>query len=204
LRPVLALQPSPGAGRGARPAAMVGGICWATTEADTPSEGEALPALCGRMMEGGHVGTQAAGEVFGTPGMIKERVYEASNPVSEVAPFAPEVAEAAREGDPVASEIWADAAREVALTVTASLRGVFTEGDPVCVSWTGGLFEARDLMLEPFKRHVAGIWPSARLLAPRGTALDGGELLARSVSPAMFRSLVYVFRASIRGLEPRR
>jgi glucosamine kinase len=131
---------------------------------------------------------------LGTPQVIKRRVYGASNPVSEVAAFTREVAEAAREGDTEAAGIWADAAREVASTAVATLRRVFDPGYPATVSWTGSLFEARDLMLEPFKRHVAELWPDARLLAPKGTALDGAELLARSDSAPMFGPLVYVSR----------
>jgi len=114
------------------------------------------------------------------------------NPVSEVAEFAQEVAEAARDGDPVASEIWADAAREVALTVTASLGRVFEAGTPVAVSWAGSLFRARDLMLEPFRQHVVQMWPSVRLVAPRGMALRGAELLARSGPFPLFQTLVHV------------
>ncbi len=132
-------------------------------------------------------------ERFGSPELIKKRVYEAPNPVSEASSFTPEVAEAAREGDPVASEIWADAAREVASTVAASLHQLFDPGAPVAVSWTGSLFNARDLMLEPFKRHVSERWPSAQLLAPKGTALRGGEVLARSAPPPMFLPLIHVF-----------
>ena len=133
-----------------------------------------------------------AAEMFGSPEQIKDRVYGATNPVREVARFAREVAGAAREGDPAAAEIWADAAREVALTVTASLDRVFDPGAPVTVSWTGGLFDARDLMLEPVKQHVARTWPSARLIAPKGTALRGAELLVGTDPPAMFGPLVHV------------
>lgn len=133
-----------------------------------------------------------AAEMFGTPEHIKEHVYDATNPAREVARFAREVAGAAREGDPAAAEIWADAAREVALTATAALGRVFVPGAPVTVSWTGGLFDARDLMLEPVKRHVAETWPSARLVAPEGTALRGAELLARTAPPTMFGPLIQV------------
>jgi len=56
---------------------------------------------------------------------LRERVYSSPNPVGEVARFALEVAEAAREGDSVAEEIWAIAAREVAQTATAALGGIF-------------------------------------------------------------------------------
>jgi glucosamine kinase len=130
---------------------------------------------------------------LGTPGLIKQRVYGAPNPASEVAAFARAVAEAAREGDAEAAGIWAAAAREVASTTVATLRRVFDPGYPAAVSWTGGLFEARDLMLEPFKRHVTKLWPTAQLLAPKGTALDGAELLARSDTTPMFGPLVYRF-----------
>jgi N-acetylglucosamine kinase-like BadF-type ATPase len=130
---------------------------------------------------------------------LRDLVYSSPNPAGEVARFAREVAEAAREGDSVAEEIWAFAAREVAQTATAAMGRVFAPGAPVSVSWTGNLFEARDLMLQPFQRQVAAIWLEASLLAPRGTALSGAELLARSHPPPMFEDLLRVF-----GLPPRR
>ncbi|HET7270628.1 MAG TPA: BadF/BadG/BcrA/BcrD ATPase family protein [Rubrobacter sp.] len=134
-----------------------------------------------------------AKKVFGAPESLKDHVYTSSNPAGEVARFAREVAEAAREGDPVSSEIWAVAAREVAQTATAALDQVFTPGTSVTVSWTGNLFDARDLMLQPFQRQVVVMWPEARLRAPKGTALDGAELLACSNPPPMFENLLYVF-----------
>ncbi len=123
--------------------------------------------------------------------MIKKAIYEASNPVGEVASFAPEVAAVARKGDFVASEIWADASHEVALTVTASLRRVFDPGAAVAVSWTGSLFNAQDFMLEPLKQHLARMWPAARPLVPEGTALRGADLLARWDPPPMFNPLIH-------------
>lgn len=133
-----------------------------------------------------------AEEVFGPPELMKTAIYEAYNPVGEVASFASEVAAVARKGDFVASEIWADASREVALTVTASLRRIFDPHAAVAVSWTGRLFNARDLLLEPFKQHLVRMWPAARLRAPQGTALRGAALLARRDPPPMFNPLIYV------------
>lgn len=133
-----------------------------------------------------------AEEIFGPSESIRDRVYGSVNPVGEVASFAREVAEVARGGDPEASRIWAEAAREVALTATSALGRVFAIKSPVSVSWTGALFDAIDLMLEPFKRHVAARWPEARLHGPEGTALRGAELLASSRSTPMFGSLVHV------------
>jgi N-acetylglucosamine kinase-like BadF-type ATPase len=138
---------------------------------------------------------QRAKDEFGKPESLRDRVYSSPNPVDEVATFALEVAEAAREGDSVAEEIWAIAAREVAQTATAALGRVFAPDAPVSVSWTGNLFNARDLMLQPFQQQVAVIWPKASLLAPRGTALSGAELLARSNPPPMFEDLLHVFES---------
>lgn len=142
---------------------------------------------------------QRAKDQFGEPEALRDLVYSSPNPAGEVARFAREVAEAAREGDCVAEEIWTIAAREVAQTATAALGRVFAPDAPVSVSWSGNLFEARDLMLQPFLRQVAAIWPKAGLLAPTGTALSGAELLARSNPPPMFEDLLHEF-----GLPPHR
>jgi glucosamine kinase len=136
-----------------------------------------------------------AKDMFGAPESLKDYIYTSSNPAGEVARFAREVAEAAREGDVAATEIWAVAAREVAQTATAALDRVFAPDTSVAVSWTGNLFDARDLMLQPFQRHITVMWPKARLLAPKGTALDGAELLAGSSPPPMFEDLLHVFES---------
>ena len=134
-----------------------------------------------------------AKDVFGAPESLKNHIYTSSNPAGEVARFAREVAGAAREGDLTAVEIWDIAARELAQTARAALDQVFTPGTSVTVSWSGNLFNARDLMLQPFQRQVTAMWPTARLLAPRGTALDGAELLACSNPAPMFEDLLHVF-----------
>jgi glucosamine kinase len=138
---------------------------------------------------------QRAKDEFGKPESLRDRVYDSPNPAGEVARFAREVAEAAREGDSVASEIWAIAAREVAQTTTAALSRVFAPETLVSVSWTGSLFNARDLMLQPFQQQVAVIWPTARLIPSKGTALSGAELLASSYAPPMFEDLLHVFES---------
>jgi N-acetylglucosamine kinase-like BadF-type ATPase len=138
---------------------------------------------------------QRAKDEFGKPESLRDSVYSSPNPVSEVARFAREVAQAAREGDSVASEIWAIAACEVAQTATAALGLVFAPDAPVSVSWAGNLFNARDLILQPFQQQVGAVWPTARLLAPRGTALSGAELLACSNPPPMFEDLLHVFES---------
>jgi glucosamine kinase len=54
--------------------------------------------------------------------------------------------------------------------------------EPAAISWTGGLFDAVDLLLEPFLEHVAAGRPDLRARPPLGSALDGGRRLA--VAPA--------------------
>ena len=151
----------------------------------------ALRAADGR--DGSRDLLRLAEQQIGSPESIKKQVYESSNPASEVAKFALQVAEAAREGDPVAGQIWADAAYEVALTATAALGRLFEPNDPIAVSWTGSLFNAKDLILEPFKQHVTEMWPAARLLAPEGKALHGAALLAQSDQIPMFGSQLHIF-----------
>jgi N-acetylglucosamine kinase-like BadF-type ATPase len=151
----------------------------------------ALRAHDGR--KGSRALLRKAVERFGLPEEIKARIYSAANPAGEVAGFAREVAAAAREGDPVAAGIWDDAARELAATVVATLGRVFEPEAPVTVSWAGNLFRARNLLLKPFQQDVAEAWPAARLQEPRGTALDGAELLAKCESFPMFSPLIPAF-----------
>ena len=66
--------------------------------------------------------------MLGLPALIKRRVYEAPNPVSEVARFEREVAEAACEGDSVALEIRVD---------TTLLASMTLEGMGPCIALVG-------------------------------------------------------------------
>lgn len=136
---------------------------------------------------------ERATQMFGPPAEIKRRVYSAANPVKEVAAFATEVAEAARKGDSEAKKIWADAASEAALTATSTLDRVIAPEHPASFSWTGSLFKARDLMLEPFKRHVAENRASTIPVEPKGDTLLGAELLASAEETTMFAPLIHVF-----------
>ena len=77
--------------------------------------------------------------------------------------------------------------------MTSCLYRVFALNTTVTISWTGSLFNARDLMLQPFKQHVTAAWPGAQPLAPEGTALEGAELLASLDASPMFTSLVHIF-----------
>jgi len=127
---------------------------------------------------------------FGPLEAIARRVYDAGDPVTTLAGFAADVADAARSGDAEAARVWATAARELAAAAAAAAAHVFPAGAAISVSWNGALFGARDLLAAPFARHVRERLRGAAVAEPRGTALDGAALLAQAHPVAMFSPLV--------------
>jgi N-acetylglucosamine kinase-like BadF-type ATPase len=105
------------------------------------------------------------------------------------------VARAAQEGDPSAIEIFEHAARELVCIVDAVRQALgFPAGESVPLSYSGGVFNAGDLILGPFRRHVKA--RSARydlrapMLAPGlGAALYAARLAGVSLSPAAIERL---------------
>jgi glucosamine kinase len=146
---------------------------------------------------------ELATEAFGPLDEVVEAVYGAGNPVGAVAAFAARVAEAARRGDADAAGIWADAAAEVAETALAAAARALGPPSPPGVdgpallaerptlSWTGGLFDAADLLLEPFLERVAAARPELEARPPLGSALAGGRLLAAAPAGHPLLDLVH-------------
>jgi glucosamine kinase len=187
-----------GPGAGAPRVARVDGWGWLLGDAGSGYEvgrrglAAALRAHDGR--GGSPLLAKLAERELGPLDELVRPVHGAANPVRTVAAFAEQVAEAAGAGDPLARAIWDDAVAELATTAVAAAARVRPEGgDPLPLSWTGGLFAARDLLLEPFLARVAALDGGAALApaAPLGTALDGGRLLADSALPAPFGALVH-------------
>ncbi len=116
---------------------------------------------------------------FGDPDAALRTVYGAASTAHELAAFAPDVAAAAGEGDPVARDIWRRAGTHLAEGARAAARGL-----PADFSWGGRLFDAGELLLAPFREELARRVPGARLSKPRGQAADGALLLARRGLPA--------------------
>ena len=136
----------------------------------------APPAVDEALDAGGGVAAPAARG----PGVVRA-VYDSADPVAVVASFARDVAAAARAGDAAACDIWAAAGRELARTAVAAARQVGSDGP---FSFSGGLFAAGDLLLDPLRDALP-----APLRAPCGDALDGaGRLLE---PPALFAELIY-------------
>jgi N-acetylglucosamine kinase-like BadF-type ATPase len=121
---------------------------------------------------------QRIAERFGDPDATLRAVYGAGSPAHELAAFAPDVATAAHEGDPVARRIWTRAGVHLAAAAHAA-----TQGIPANFSWGGRLFDAGPLLRQPFEAELARRVPDAQISQPRGEAADGALLLARRGLP---------------------
>jgi N-acetylglucosamine kinase-like BadF-type ATPase len=117
-------------------------------------------------------------ERFGHPDETVRAIYGADFPAHELAAFAPDVAAAAREGDPVAHQIWVRAGAHLAGAAHAAARGL-----PPTFSWGGRLFDAGELLQAPFQEELTRRVPDAEISKPQGEAADGALLLARRGLP---------------------
>lgn len=160
---------------------------------------DALRAFDGR--GGSPALREAAAARFGDLSQIARAVYDASDPVATVAAFTRDVADVAHGGDAAATAIIAAAGRELARTVTAALDranllaapepkgpgalGSVGDGQAVIVSWSGGVFSAGDLILDPLR---AALPAGVVLRAPLGDGLDGAARLLDA--PTLFSDLI--------------
>lgn len=113
-------------------------------------------------------------ERYGTTTGLVEAVYHGQWPASEIARFAPVVAEAALMGDLVARHIWHEAAFELARSVVAA-----SDGLPPRFSWGGGLFRVGSMLATPFAREVLRRVPGAEVSAPQAGSVEGALAIAR-------------------------
>lgn len=111
---------------------------------------------------------------FGEPAALVRAVYTREDRAGLLASFAEDVVGLARAGDGVAGDLVAAAGRELARTLTAALRPPV----PPRASWTGGIFDAGDVLTGPFGDELRRLRPDVVLEPPLGGALDGGDLLA--------------------------
>ena len=109
---------------------------------------------------------------------IPRVVYQAGFSRERISLLAPKVAATAREGDPAALNIIKTAAEELALTGLGVIRQLFEAGDPVDVYLTGGVFDAGDLLLDPFRAALHIGWPTAEPRTPRFPPAVGCLILA--------------------------
>lgn len=130
------------------------------------------------------------------------RVSQAPSPVGFVASFAPDIADAARDGDSVALSIWAQAGEHIGNAVVASAdRTGFERHAHLPWAVTGRLTGAADLFDPTLTRVVTDHFPHAFRVSPTGSSLDGAERLLQYPSNAeTFAPLIGV--NTKRGVRP--
>jgi N-acetylglucosamine kinase-like BadF-type ATPase len=84
---------------------------------------------------------------------LVHRFYTQEYPKARIASYGPLVDETARQGDPVAREILMTSAQALATFVAAVRRQIFHRGEPVDVSYAGGVFGSH-MLLERFRLIV--------------------------------------------------
>jgi N-acetylglucosamine kinase-like BadF-type ATPase len=98
---------------------------------------------------------------------------------TDVARFALRVHEAAQQGDTQAIALYTAAAQELADIVVATRRSLQVPADePVDVSYSGGVFDSRALVLEPFADALDRSGLAFRLTTPRYPPAIGAALFA--------------------------
>ncbi|BCW68471.1 hypothetical protein NicSoilB4_32340 [Arthrobacter sp. NicSoilB4] len=123
-------------------------------------------------------------ERWGAPEELPRKIYTRDDRAGVLAAFAKDVAGAAHDGDAVAAGIWTRAGSLLADNLAAALGS----GVPPVATYTGGLFDAGELLLEPLAERFREIRPDAELRPPLGGSLDGALALARELlrAPATF------------------
>lgn len=105
-------------------------------------------------------------------------IYRAGFSRERISLLAPKVAEAGRAGDAAAAAILRTAGEELALTALGVIRQLFAPGTAVGVYLTGGVFQAGELLLEPFRVLLQQEWPAADPREPRFPPAVGALILA--------------------------
>lgn len=140
-------------------------------------------------------------ERWGAPELLPREIYTRDDRAGVLASFARDVAAAAHAGDPVAAGIWTRAGEHLADNLAAAL----ADGVPPLATYTGGLFDAGALLLEPLSARFAKIRPDAELRTPLGGSLDGALTLARGLlrAPSAFPQQDPYVTVRLNAPEPR-
>lgn len=125
---------------------------------------------------------------FEDPQALLSQISADPAPGQLLASFAPHVAAAAKDGDPIAQGIWQQAGRQLAHTAAAAAKQL----PPEPVSWGGGLFDAGSLLIDPFIGELEQLHPGVALCPPRGNAA-GGALQLASNSRAQIGHAPYLY-----------
>lgn len=133
-------------------------------------------------------------ERFGPVGQFPAMVAASQSPVAVVASFAKEVADIAREGDPVAADIWHQAGDFIGGVIAAAASRAGLNGRS---QWAlvGRISEAGDLLQPGLDRRLSQLALHAERVEPVGGVLDGVALLL-TVDPRSYAPM-----AQARGIR---
>lgn len=142
----------------------------------------AMRAYDGR--RGGSAALLARAELrFGPAAGLPGELYPRTDRPAVLASFAPEVAECAVAGDPVAADVLARAATHIA-EAAAAVCPVGTEGE---VALTGGLFRLGEPLLGPLRAELRTLLPGTREVVATGDPLAGAVTIAGALAEGTLR-----------------
>jgi len=134
---------------------------------------------------------ELARETFGDLKQLPAALAKSPRRVADVASFARQMAHAAEGGDPHALRIWRRAAEHLAEATAAAAHAAGLDQDPA-ISYTGALFGAGSLLLDPLEAALRDLDPQLRLTPPQADALTGAARLASVQDPSKFGIFVDV------------
>ncbi|TFW14692.1 N-acetylglucosamine kinase [Brevundimonas intermedia] len=95
------------------------------------------------------------------------------------------VARAAVQGDEAARRIFVDAGEALAQIVdTIRQRLEYRPGEPVNLSYSGGVFQSGELILDPFRQRLSACSPDYRIISPRYSPAIGAAIYAARLDGA--------------------
>lgn len=112
------------------------------------------------------------------PDELPRFVYATTTHADDIARFTKVVIEAAQSGDEVARAILDDAGRELGAAVIAVARRLRMVGGPFPVSYTGGAFNAGDMLLQPMRASILCDAPATSVAPPIRTPVEGAAMMA--------------------------
>ena len=114
------------------------------------------------------------------PNDLSTAIYSPNITNERLAGFARHVIEAAKENDPIAREIVADAGRELGIAAVAVIRNLKLQSETFQVGYVGGVFNgAGEMVLEGIREEIHRIAPKAYLAPPRFPPAVAAARMAR-------------------------
>lgn len=111
-------------------------------------------------------------------------VYSRTGPQrDQIAALSRLVALAAAQGDEAARRVFTDAAHELAAIVDAIRRQLrYAPGERVNLSYSGGVFQSGELILQPFRERLSVCSPDFHIVTPRYSPALGAAIHAARLS----------------------